>query len=940
MKKKLPILLLLLITSSYSQTYVPTGSVSGTWSSQNSPYHIQGDINIPNDSTLTIEPGVDVIFDGHYGLFVQGRLLAIGTSSDRISFTVSDTTGFYDSDTTSGGWDGIHFIDTPLDNDTSKIIFCSIQYGKAIGVGQPDNAGGAFFISNFDKLIISNCQIHNNSAGGLNSPSGGGLCLYNANIILVENEIFHNHALDGGGIQIWESDPVFINNKIKFNVADQAGGAVWIGGASNVEFNSDSITNNTAEVDGGGIICWQTTNTTFSSVNIVDNVAYNGGGATFIECEAKFSQCNISDNSAEGSGGGINANTCAIEINNSSFEKDTSSLFGGAIVTYNSSLNIKDCNLIDNGTVIRGGAIHSTFSNLNISNSTFKRDTANIFGGAIAIENTELSLNNCNFEENNAGILGGAIHSDFSDVKLSNCIFDSDSSGDSGGGIFTWQSKLNIDECNFTLNNSLYRGGAISIDSTKLQITNSSFTSGKAMWGGAIAAYRSDALINNNDFSNNSSEHGGAINCEYSSLQLNQNSLNQNSSIWGGGISATNCGLVLDSCSFSDNSAENQGGSLEYIVDTTGFISKLKLQIDNSTFQENSSNVRCGAIIIEQYNSLNSLVSVSLNNSEFKNNHALRIGALRIGNISDFTISNSKFIDNTVTQHTAACTFTANSSGLVSNCLFAKNIANGGTSGGVGVSVFSDVNFMNCTFVNNRAGSGGGIQLRQGGIAKATNSVFWGNYPDQISLLAVNDTSSCKVYLNFNDILFGKDSINVNDTISVVEWGIGNIDSDPLFVDTLSNDFHLQSVSPCLAAGIDSIQVAGIWQRAPLSDIEGNARPFPVDTKPDLGVYESQYPVSVKDVKTNLPNEFVLYQNYPNPFNSSSEIKYSIPKSSKVVLKIFNVLGNEITTLVKEEKSVGTYKIKWLADDVPSGVYFYQLKAGDYSETKKMILLK
>ena len=85
---------------------------------------------------------------------------------------------------------------------------------------------------------------------------------------------------------------------------------------------------------------------------------------------------------------------------------------------------------------------------------------------------------------------------------------------------------------------------------------------------------------------------------------------------------------------------------------------------------------------------------------------------------------------------------------------------------------------------------------------------------------------------------------------------------------------------------------------------------------------------------------FRLNQNYPNPFNPSTKIKYSIPQSSNVVIKVFDILGNEIETLVNEEKPTGTYEITWYAENLPSGVYFYRLHAGDFVGTKKMVLLK
>jgi hypothetical protein len=90
----------------------------------------------------------------------------------------------------------------------------------------------------------------------------------------------------------------------------------------------------------------------------------------------------------------------------------------------------------------------------------------------------------------------------------------------------------------------------------------------------------------------------------------------------------------------------------------------------------------------------------------------------------------------------------------------------------------------------------------------------------------------------------------------------------------------------------------------------------------------------------NLPITYDLKQNYPNPFNPSTKIFYSIPRSSLVQIIIYNILGKEITTLVNEEKPAGNYEIKFDASSLTSGVYIYKLLAGDFIQTKKMILLK
>ncbi len=87
-------------------------------------------------------------------------------------------------------------------------------------------------------------------------------------------------------------------------------------------------------------------------------------------------------------------------------------------------------------------------------------------------------------------------------------------------------------------------------------------------------------------------------------------------------------------------------------------------------------------------------------------------------------------------------------------------------------------------------------------------------------------------------------------------------------------------------------------------------------------------------------NEFVLEQNYPNPFNPATIIKYQIPQLSFVTLKVYDVLGNEITNLVNEEKPIGSYEVEFNGMELPSGIYFYRLQAGSFVETKKMVLLK
>jgi hypothetical protein len=98
--------------------------------------------------------------------------------------------------------------------------------------------------------------------------------------------------------------------------------------------------------------------------------------------------------------------------------------------------------------------------------------------------------------------------------------------------------------------------------------------------------------------------------------------------------------------------------------------------------------------------------------------------------------------------------------------------------------------------------------------------------------------------------------------------------------------------------------------------------------------------VNVEELVTPLPDDFILHNNYPSPFNSSTKIQYQIPHQANVTLKIYDVLGREVATLVNEVKPAGKYEVGFTENNLTSGIYFYTLQAGNFVQTKKMILLK
>jgi len=235
----------------------------------------------------------------------------------------------------------------------------------------------------------------------------------------------------------------------------------------------------------------------------------------------------------------------------------------------------------------------------------------------------------------------------------------------------------------------------------------------------------------------------------------------------------------------------------------------------------------------------------------------------------------------------------------------------------------SEQEMINNTVVGNHAQYyGGGLYISSGANIVALNDIFW------------SDTAGA-----------GDPEISLGGGVAVVLYsdvqggwpGTGNIDADPLFADTI---YPLASNSPCIATGIDSIEIGGVWYYAPMSDYGGNPRPMPVGTPPDMGAWEYQVAVGVDEPFATIPETYYLFQNYPNPFNPSTVISFQLPVSGSVTLRVHNLLGQEVATLVNEEMKPGSYEVTFDATGLASGVYLYRLTAGSFSDMKKLLVLK
>jgi len=181
---KLSILSLIIVTS--LNTYADTLSVSGTISSDitwdTDTILMTDDIYISENVTLTIEPGIVVVFKGHYGIYVEGMLVATGDAINKIIFTIHDNTGFSNTGSTDGAWKGIRFSST-AGPDSSLLDYCTIEYCKNLFSSEMNDRGGAITVDSYSKLRISNCEIRNN----IGYQGGGILFIHDQQPFILKN---------------------------------------------------------------------------------------------------------------------------------------------------------------------------------------------------------------------------------------------------------------------------------------------------------------------------------------------------------------------------------------------------------------------------------------------------------------------------------------------------------------------------------------------------------------------------------------------------------------------------------------------------------------------------------------------------------------------------------------------------------------------------------
>jgi hypothetical protein len=453
-----------------------------------------------------------------------------------------------------------------------------------------------------------------------------------------------------------------------------------------------------------------------------------------------------------------------------------------------------------------------------------------------------------------------------------------------GGGIMCIHSSPTVTHNIIRWNSAAHCGGGIcGFDTSNVLVTYNTFTENSAGTGGAIMFAESSPVISYNDIIDNFADTTG-----YPTFMT-----------MGGGILAYKCASTITHNNISENTASMGGGICSYVLGTD--------------------------LIAENVISFNSAVGDSGLGGGICGFHTFS-GAITDNIISDNWASGSGgggihlYLSNIIPGE---------------NALIINNIITGNTTGGSGGGIYLQ-NFSNGSIIGNLLtyneapdGGGGGISYYNSGIPITENTIAHNTAIAGGAVHGFANADPPPVYIT-NTICWDDTGTSIGNEIwmvgmatAIVSYcdvegghaGEGNIDCNPEFCDPYNGDFTLAETSCCIDAGEGGVDIGA----------------FGIGCEQPVNIFED-IPI--------LPVQFSLLQNYPNPFNPITTIKYSLPTTSDIRLDIYDILGRKVATLVNNEQPAGNYQVTWNADNVTSGMYFYKIKAGGYTETRKMLLLK
>lgn len=415
-----------------------------------------------------------------------------------------------------------------------------------------------------------------------------------------------------------------------------------------------------------------------------------------------------------------------------------------------------------------------------------------------------------------------------------------------------------------------------------------------------------------------------AININQSNLTIKNSVFRHNIvpdySYFGGSIYAYNCENVqIENCNFKMNNY------------ATIYFEEGKAEMRNCSISDNDGCLRADN------------TEIQLDSCDIINNEYYQI---LYGNNSSFVIINCR-INNNITNigNNQGCAIKQNNGVklIINNSEICYNT--GTLSRGLLIIDSADNIIANSTISYNLDE---GIYTNNSPI-QLYNSNIIGNH--SYGLYSINNTNEHLIkFNNINDNNGGSNFYDFSEYVGVNVTtnanadscdAYGNISMDPKFVDASSGNFRLQSDSPCIDAGTNTITGYDF----PIADLDDNYRIWDGDGNGseivDIGAFEfGSHSTSIDNGQFTI-NSYSLHQNYPNPFNPETTIRYSLINNAQVNLKVYDIAGREVCYLVNQKKNKGSHEVKFDGSMLTSGIYFYRLSLdGKAVENRKMMLLK
>ncbi len=843
-------------------------------------------IIIDDGVTLTIHPGTLVNMAPSLGIIVNGRLLAVGNANDSIRFTAANP---------AAGWDGIIFNWTSPANDTSKIIYCVLSYGKTTNTAYHSSEGGVLWMSHINKFLITNCRFHQNHADDV----AGAIYITNCGGA-IRNNIFAFNSSDGaGGIYLTSSSTIITDNLFYHNTAGYYGGGMIISECT-PHITNCTFTGNSAGLSGGAVLMDYQSGVTFTNCIFhgdtgspgneisIDNTAYSSnfyyclveGGISGIDGSGKVGayQNNMdTDPLFTGSG----PHPCSLSASSPCINHGTPDLTGLDVPPYDlaGGPRIVDAcgNRIDMGAYEYKRLPAFTATGTISGNSFWCADTVNITGNitinngvtltigsnvlvyfrgnyAITVEGTILaegtSSGNIIFKPHNTSMgWGGIIFSNLNSAndtsRFTNCQFlygiaPDRGSGNNGGVIFIDNcNKVCISNCLFHQNYASDEGGAIYLHSANLKVAGCSFSDNQGLIaGGAISAHNSTLNLTDNHFSYNYAT-GAACASPTPSR--------------GGAIYLNTCTLYSAQNKIEHNNTSCQGGGVYATAST--------LTMTDDTISGNIAsdytNSGSGGGFFCSSSVLNATGNQIMNNTGTWGGGAFLSGVsgeihsnVYSGNlayVSGVTLcqgggivfaggSNPVFRNNVVKNNSSTYSGGIDINGsnpqIIQNLIINNQATIGG--GGIGFNNASPL-LLNNTICNNVGENwGGGLWFSSTTEADVRNNIIYGNSSVNGGGYQVYlHNNSCNPDFHFCDIQGGRSGFGGSFTNYTGNYE-NNIDDDPVFVNTGNDPYQVGSSSPCINLGDPSVTTSLTGDH----DLAGNARIR--NGRIDIGAYETE----------------------------------------------------------------------------------------------------